>query len=378
MLAVRLVLSLEESLLGNPYGTGSWLMSQEIAIPARNSPQVPVAFRLLGAFQVTAGTREVWRGPAQVQRMLVKLLAVKGAAVTIDELMRAIWDDVLGPGASPERVHSLAAMARRCLGQAGLPDALINERLRYKLDVPPALVDIHQFHELADRARELARAGDQRAIGLLDQAVALHRGEPLAGLGGGWVDRYRLTLTDELRTARLSLYEAAIRHGEASDRLAGLSELHRESPDDERVTWLLMHALVRTGQPHKALEVKQRFARYLRDEYGLDCGPALDRLGQRILNNDDELLMPEAVSFPVGERGVGGRRQPTVGPGGGRQATDAEPDPREDDTEAGPVGDHAAAEREPTVASTVYNVLSGRVDARYAVFGTQIKHGGAR
>ena len=353
-------------------------MSREIAIRAENSPELPAAFRLLGTFQVTVGSREVWRGPAQVQRMLVKLLAVRGAAVTIDGLMQAIWDDVPAPGASPERVHTLAVMARRCLAKAGLPDALVNERGSYRLDVPPGLVDVHQFHELANRARELARTGDQGAIGLLERAVALHSGEPLAGLDGGWVDRYRLTLTEELHTAKVSLYEVAIRHGEAGERLAGLSELHRASPDDERVTWLFMHALVRTGQQHRALEVKQSFARHLRDEYGLDCSTALDQLYQRILNKDDELLMPEAVTFPAGEAGAGRQRQGTAAHGAGGQETDAEQVRPEGDAGCAPTSGNQATERQPTAAPTVHNVLYGPTDARYAVFGTQINYGGAR
>ena len=352
-------------------------MSHEIAIPAENSPQIPAAFRLLGAFQVTVGSQEVWSGTPQVQRMLVKLLAARGAAVTMDELIRAIWDDDSGSAASPEGVHRLAVMARRCLTQAGLPDALVNEHLRYRLDVPPALVDVHQFHELADRAREQARAGDQRAIGLLEQAIALHSGEPLAGLAGGWVDRYRLTLTEELRMAKVSLYEAAIRHGEASTRLAGLRQLHLESPDDERVTWLFIHALIRTGQQPRALAVKQEFARHLRDEYGLDCGNALDQLCQRILNNDVGLLTPEAVSFPGCEPGAEGWRQGAADPGDARPETHAERDRPEDDTGSAPRGGDQAAERQPAAPSTV-NYISGPTDARYAVFGTQINYGGAR
>lgn len=356
-------------------------MSHEIAIPARNNPQIPAAFRLLGAFQVTVGRREVWHGPPQVQRMLVKLLAVGGAAVTMDELMRAIWADDSGSAATPERVHSLAVMARRCLAQAGLPDALVNEHRRYRLDVPPALVDVHQFHELADRAREQARAGDQRAIGLLEQAIALHSGEPLAGLAGSWVDRYRLTLTEELRMAKVSLYEAAIRHGEAGERLAGLSQLHLENPDDERVTWLLMHALVRTGQQLRALAVKQEFARHLRDEYGLDCGIALEQLYQRILNNDADLLTPEAISFPAGQAGAEGRRQGAEGPrqgaadpGDAQPDTQAERDRPEDGTGSARENRDRETGRQPAAPVTI-NYIDGPTDARYAVFGTQINGG---
>jgi DNA-binding SARP family transcriptional activator len=372
----RLAESLEKT-----YGTGNRLMGNEIVIRDAGSPARPVSFRLLGGFQVIVAGREVGVGPPQVQRFLVKLLAAKGAPVATEELMAAVWDDVYRPGASNERVHGLAAVARRGLTDAGLPDVLVNEYRKYRLDVPPALVDVHQFHELTARARELARDGDRRAVGMLEQALALRSGEPLAGLGGGWVDRYRLTLAAELRTTETLLYEAAIRHGEAYDRLPGLSALQRERPADERVTWLYMHALYRVGQPATALAVKQEFDRHLSDAYGLDAGHALNDLQQRILRKDDDLLTPEAVSFPDGEARSRSRR-PGAGdsPGAAEPGTDARLE-ADTEPEADAERDEPSSDQQPdrpAATSMVVNLLSGPVDAKHAVFGTQVNLGVTR
>ena len=57
--------------------------------------------------------------------------------------------------------------------------------------------------------------------------------------------------------------------------------------------------------------MKQDFDRHLRDEYGMDCGNALNDLFQRILRKDAALLTPEAISFPVGR---GRRAGPAFGP----------------------------------------------------------------
>lgn len=362
-------------------------MGNEIAIRDEGSPGRRVSFRLLGAFTVIAGSRAVSVGPPQVQRLLVKLLAAKGAPVATEELMAAVWDDVYGPGVTNERVHGLAAVARRGLTDAGLPDVLVNEYRKYRLDVPPALVDVHQFHELTARARELARDGDQRAVSTLEQAMALRSGDPLAGLGGGWVDRYRLTLTAELQTTETLLYEAAIRHGEACDRLPGLSALHRERPADERVTWLYMHALHRAGQSPRALAVKQEFDRYLNDAYGMDASHALDELQQRILREDDDLWTPEAVSFPDGEAGARSRRPSAADSPGAPGSASAPEAPSPGDC-PGAGEPEADAEREqpssgqkpdqPAATSMVVNVLSGPVDAEHAVFGTQVNLGVTR
>src|SRR5580658_3885427 len=147
-------------------------MSKQIAIKAeivQAGEREPVAFRLLGAFHMNVADRSLWLGPEQAQRLLVKLLAAKCMPVGNGELMQAIWDDVTGRGATPEALHHRVVVARRSLAGAGLVDVLVNGRGSYRLDVPPAHVDVHVFHELIARAREAARAGDQSAVTLIEQ-----------------------------------------------------------------------------------------------------------------------------------------------------------------------------------------------------------------
>jgi DNA-binding SARP family transcriptional activator len=261
--------------------------------------------------------------------------------------------------------------ARRRLAAFGLQRVLINERGKYRLAVPPALVDVHGFHVLTDQARDLTRDGDQRAVAVLEQALKLRLSEPLSGLGGDWVDGYRQTLTGELQGAEQDLYENAIRHGGAHGRLPGLAALYRDHPGNERVTWLYMHALYRTGQQEKALAVKQELDRHLRDEGGLDSGQALNDLYQRILNKDDALLTPEAVAFPAGETGARTRRLGRPGP---RAAQENQQEQQERTAYQGEKHADPAGAGIPTVS----NVFHERVDATYAVFGPQINYGAPR
>jgi DNA-binding SARP family transcriptional activator len=356
-------------------------MGKEIAIKGeivQREEEELVVFRLLGAFHMSVAGRSQWPGPEQVQRLLVKLLAANGMPVGNDELMRAIWNEVPGTGATSESLHHLVGVARRSLATVGLEGVLVNERGSYRLDVPPAQVDIHVFHVLTARAREAARVSGQDAVVLLEQALRLRAGEPLAGLRGDWIDRYRQTLVDELWAAEQALYETAIKHGEAHERLPGLSALHRDRPDDERMTWLYMHALYRDGQQIEALEVKREFERYLRDSYGMDCGRALNDLSQSILRQDAALLTPEAVSFPVGQTGA---RAMGLGPQGSRADQDgreAEPDQPPADQAGGSPGDETAGQRREAPAAPASYVFNGSVDARYAVIGPQFNNGASR
>jgi len=346
-------------------------MSGEIAIRDGEEGRDPVTFRLLGAFQMTASGRPHPPGPGQQQRLLVKLLAAKGMRVANDELMSAIWDEVTGPGATLEALYHLVGAVRRTLAAAGLDDVLQNANGTYWLDVPPAHVDVHVFRALTERARAVTRDGDRRAVGLLEEALRLCHGAPLAGLPGRWVDGYRYTLAEEIRAAQLTLYDTALRHGESSERLPGLSTLLRERPDDELVAWLYMHALYRAGQPTRALEVKRKFSAQLLDTNGTENGRALDDLYQRILAKDDSLLAPEAVIFPDGEAGARARRP---GSDQGRE----EPRQPPADADAPAPGDTTGAQRQEPAAAGPHLVFNGPVNAKCGVFGTQVNYGGAR
>jgi DNA-binding SARP family transcriptional activator len=321
-------------------------MSGEIAIRDGEEGRGPVTFRLLGAFRITRGGQPHPPGPPQQQRLLVKLLAAKGMPVANDELMAAIWDDVPGPGATPESLYHLVRAVRRTLATAGLDDVLHNAGGTYWLDIPLAHVDVHVFHARTKRARALDREGDRRAVGLLEEALGLCYGEPLAGLPGRWADGYRHTLAEQIRAAQLALYQAAIRHGESRERLPGLSTLLRERSDDELVVWLYMNALYRAGQPTRALEVKREFSAQLLETNGTENGQALDDLYQRILARDEDLLAPEALDFPGGEPGTRARHS------GAHHDQDQEREERRHpDADASALGVTVAGQRqEPTLA----------------------------
>jgi DNA-binding SARP family transcriptional activator len=349
-------------------------MSREIVIrheedgpPAEGAEgQGRVTFRLLGAFQMTVGSQPQWPGPEQEQRLLVKLLAARAMPVANGELMEAIWDEVPGRGATLEALYHLVAAVRRRLAAHGLEGVLTNANGTYRLDIPPAHVDVHLFHALTARAREMARDGDQQAVTLLEEALRLRGGEPLAGLRGLWIDGYRHRLAGELREAELALYETAIRHGESRARLPGLSMLLRDRPDDELVAWLYMHALYRAGQQTEALAVKRQFSERLLETNGVDNGRALDDLYQRILDQDDDLAAPESVRFPAGETGARVRQLGQPDPRASQDSTREEPREPPADSDGTSPGDPAGGERQDP---GVYQQFHGDVIAPGATFG---------
>jgi DNA-binding NarL/FixJ family response regulator len=266
--------------------------------PHRSDPEsgTPLGFKLLGPFQMTADEELVEPGPRREQRMLVALLEARGAPVSHARLMDAIWDDT--PGTGRRILSQLAYNLRRRLAAAGDAGALIVTNDAYKLALPAERVDVHRFRALVDCARRLVVDDDWRAASLLQEALSLHRGEPLAGLRGHWIDNYRHALMEERRAAELTLYEIAIRHGESRERVPALRALYWERPDDEWAAWLLMHALYRVGRQAEALAVG-RDARYSNETVAAASMYAFRHLSERILRQDDTLLRPEALRFPA-------------------------------------------------------------------------------
>jgi DNA-binding SARP family transcriptional activator len=268
------------------------------AVAGRREPQ---DFRVLGALEMPIG--EI--GSDQERRLLVALLSARGMPVTHGRLMEAIWDDV--PDGALDALYHLVRDLRKRLAAAGLAGVLIAANGTYRLNIAADRVDVHRFHALTSRVRDLGEGDDEQAVALLEEALGLHRGEPLAGLRGRWIGGYRHLLIEERRAAELALYEAAIRAGQSRERIAGLDRLFRDRPGDEWVAWLYMHALYRAGRQGDALEVWHAVTRHLDSTIAAASLKALSDLYESILRQDDDLLRPEAVSFPVGETGTRAR-----------------------------------------------------------------------
>jgi DNA-binding SARP family transcriptional activator len=259
----------------------------------------PAAFRLLGAIELETEGARLDLGADQDQRLLVALLAAKGMPVSRDRLMDIIWDGV-PPTAASSALHQLVRALRRRLELAGLNDALPRSANgTYRLDVPAAQVDLHQFHACTSRARELVYHDDQLAAEALDQALRLCRGEPLAGLTGSRIDAYRHTLTEEYRSAELTYHEVALRLGKHQEQIASLSRLFRDRPGDEWVAWLYMHALYRSGRQEEAFAAYQKVRSHLGRTTATGSLPVLTDLYERMLRGDAGVLRPEAMRFAV-------------------------------------------------------------------------------
>ncbi|WP_461010321.1 AfsR/SARP family transcriptional regulator [Streptomyces capparidis] len=245
-------------------------------------------FVLLGTVEARVGGHPVDLGHARQRCTLAALLVDAGLPLPADLLVDRVWGD-RAPQRARGTLYSYLSRLRTALAPA---DGVTIARRSggYVLTVERDAVDLHRFRDLTARAR--AADGDERAHELYEQALALWRGEPFAGLDSPWIGATRATLEQERHAAELDRNDVALRRGLHSGLTAHLSARAEEHPLDERLAGQLMLALYRCGRQADALAHYRRTMRRLADALGIDPGPRLRRLHQRILTADPRLHGP--------------------------------------------------------------------------------------
>ncbi|MCP5025206.1 MAG: tetratricopeptide repeat protein [Actinomycetia bacterium] len=259
-----------------------------------------VRIELLGPFRVTADGADIT--PAgQREQVALAALALSGAeGISTDRLA----DELYGERESTDPRNAVQAVVSRL--RKGLGDhagVLETAGAGYRLDPGMVEVDVTEVQALIGEAR---RDGDPtRGRGSSEHAVSLWRGRTLGDLEGGeLLDAERHRLDDIRATAVELVLEHRIDQGDHQAAVADLEAAVRDEPLRERRWELLMLALYRSGRQVDALRAFQRARARLAEQLGLDPGPALTQLEQKILTHDAELdtgaaAPPRAVDGPA-------------------------------------------------------------------------------
>ena len=253
-----------------------------------------MTYVVLGALEVNAdGQARTLRGQRS-RDLLAALLLRAGQTVDPSLLLSQVWGEGSGLGAAV--VHTQVARIRRDLGSTCI------ETLESGYRIAEAETDAHVFADLVQRAR-IAAPGE--AIDLLREGLALWRGdEPYAGVTPDLVAAESVRLLGLRGTARELLAERLLGRGDrpAVEEAAELAELLlNEDPLRERGHELGIEAAARSGRRAEALERFDRLRRCLRDELGIDPGPAARELHLRVLRDEVGRAAPappEAGSRP--------------------------------------------------------------------------------
>ncbi|MGP3984281.1 BTAD domain-containing putative transcriptional regulator [Streptomyces sp. KR80] len=247
-------------------------------------------FAVLGPVRAWRGEQQLATGSPQQRALLAALLLRGGRTATASELVDALWGEE-PPDAAVAALRTYASRLRRAFGPDA--DALVSESGGYAIRVTDGSLDIALAESYAAQAEKARAHGDRSgARGLINDALALWDGEPLAGLPGPYADAQRTRLEEwrlQLIETRLDMDLEAGCHAEAVSELTALTAAH---PLRERLRALLMLALYRSGRQAEALAVYADTRRLLADELGVDPCSELAELQQRILRADADLAAP--------------------------------------------------------------------------------------
>ncbi|OKI09201.1 hypothetical protein A6A06_00275 [Streptomyces sp. CB02923] len=215
--------------------------------PARPAPVLPVE-ELREPLRFTVlGPVRLWRGdqrieiPARLDRGLLAALLLRHEGVASEaELLNALWGGDPPRSARSMLDHSIARL-RKALGED--EHILVRERVGYALR-GDAGTDIDMDLERAEGYERAARAARNagewyRARTLLNAALDLWRGEPLAGIPGPYAQTERLRLAEWRQTLVEDRIECDLRLGLYDEVQTELAEMLARDSSRARLRELL-------------------------------------------------------------------------------------------------------------------------------------------
>ena len=263
--------------------------------------------RVLGPLEAEVeGARADLGGPLQ-RAVLALLLMERGRVVSVDRMIDQLWRGEPPPRAIAS-LQAYVSNLRRILepGRARRAQAriLVSAPPGYAVRLPDQAVDAWRFESLLTAARTDAPGQPERARQELEQALALWRGPAYAEFADEeWATAEVVRLTEQHLAAQEAWAEVALRTGAAAEAVPAAEALIRQQPLREGSWRLLALSLWACDRQADALAALRRARRMLRDELGLEPGPALAEVEEAILGQRQEMLRRvQPLPAPAGSR----------------------------------------------------------------------------
>jgi DNA-binding SARP family transcriptional activator len=272
-----------------------------------------LGFGVLGPLLMTSYGVRVPVGAPKQRAVLAMLLINRNRPVSVESLINAVWGEEPVPAARTS-IQAHVSNLRRMLRTAGADpyQVLASAPPGYQLSVADADCDLGRFVSAKAVAGQAAAAGSfEEASNHLSLALAEWRGPVLDDLRDfAFVDAFATALMEEKVAAHTARAEAEIACGRAGAVIGELEVLTAEHPYREPLWAQLITAYYVTERQSDALGAYRRLKMALAEGLGIDPGPTVSALHERILRQEP-LVAKQGAALTTRKRGVYGR-EPTT------------------------------------------------------------------
>jgi DNA-binding SARP family transcriptional activator len=228
-------------------------------------------------------------GAAKQRAVLALLLINRNRIVPADSLIDAVWQQRPPPEARGS-LHAHISRLRRLVSSAGVDPAavVVGSQPGYRLNVPDEACDLGRFAIEQKAGIQAAAAGRfEEASRHLSAALTEWRGPVLEDLRDfQFVDAFAAALAEDKLVALTVRAEAEIACGRTHSIISELEALVVQHPYREPLWAQLITAYYVAERQYDALDAYGRLKIALADDLGIDPGPTLRGLHQRILRQE--------------------------------------------------------------------------------------------
>ncbi|WP_406267572.1 FHA domain-containing protein [Nocardia sp. NBC_00881] len=245
--------------------------------------------RVLGPVRLLVGDEPVAVGGPKPRALLAALAVNRRRAVSSAALADMVWNED-PPDSYAASLQVFVSNIRKALRNSGVDPAQVlrTESSGYRLEIADTACDLGRFEAAREAGTRAAEIGDHAgAAQLFGAALREWSGRALADLAGlQFADGFATAMDEERLLAASARIDAEIACGRASSVIGELVAMTTEHPLREPLWGQLISALYLSGRQADALDACRRVRAVLADELGIDPGPVLVDLEQRVLRQE--------------------------------------------------------------------------------------------
>lgn len=222
---------------------------------------------MLGALQVVHGGERITRFARQKAGALLAYLALYPRPQPREHLVDLFWPEMDLP-AGRDNLSTTLGSLRRQLEPPGVRKGMVLEATTAYVRLKPEAIttDVAAFERLIDEAAKTEPV--PLRADLLEQAVALYRGDLLPGIYQDWAIQEMNRLQGRFHTALDRLAQVREALGDAAGALEIARRLAAVDAYSEEAHCRLVRLLILNGKPDAAHDAHRRFEQLLKEEFG--------------------------------------------------------------------------------------------------------------